>query len=218
MRPEYEAQVRLVLQVLPHISLEPNLILRGAVFPPGRRTVSDSARRALGYEGYVSMNVMSMPDPYGGKICAALDRQHPRDLFDIMVLFENEGITEDICKAFCVYLASHDRPMNELLAPARLDVRQVFEDEFTGMTERTVSYDELVAARERLVESITSGLSAGERSFLLSVKRGEPAFDELGVPGIERLPGLQWKLLNIRKMPKTKHDEACAKLRNVLGI
>lgn len=40
------------------------------------------------------MQLLSFEDLYGGKICAALDRQHPRDLFDVYYLLQNEGITE----------------------------------------------------------------------------------------------------------------------------
>jgi len=71
------------------------------------------------------MRVVSLPDLYGGKLCAALDRQHPRDLFDVHGLFQEEGITNDIRRAFVVYLASHDRPMSELLNPTRKDLKHV---------------------------------------------------------------------------------------------
>jgi hypothetical protein len=47
---------------------------------------------------------------------AALDRQHPRDLFDVRDLLANEGIDDVLRKAFIVYLLSHDRPMSEVLA------------------------------------------------------------------------------------------------------
>jgi hypothetical protein len=39
---------------------------------------------------------MADTDLYGGKLCAALDRQHPRDLFDVGLLLRNEGITPAI--------------------------------------------------------------------------------------------------------------------------
>ncbi len=61
--------------------------------------------------------VLSFADLYGGKICAALDRQHPRDLFDIKLLSEARGLNEEVSQAFVIYLASHNRPMSELLSP-----------------------------------------------------------------------------------------------------
>lgn len=111
------------------------------------------------FERSVSISMVSLPYLYGGKICAALDRQHPRDLFDIELLLENEGLTDDIRRAFIVYLASHDRPMNELIDPTRRDVRQIFEGHFVGMTTMPVTYSELDAARERLIETLKTSLT-----------------------------------------------------------
>ncbi|WP_456640523.1 nucleotidyl transferase AbiEii/AbiGii toxin family protein [Bradyrhizobium sp. USDA 10063] len=48
---------------------------------------------------------------------AALYRQHPRDLFDVRDLLTNEGISDDLRRAFIVYLISHDRPISELVVP-----------------------------------------------------------------------------------------------------
>ncbi len=90
---------------------------------------------------------------FGGKICAALDRQHPRDFFDIKFLLDNEGITEQIRKGFLVYLISHDRSMNESLNPIMKEFKDVYELEFQGMTQKKVSYDELVEVRGKLVSS-----------------------------------------------------------------
>lgn len=95
------------------IIVEPNSTLRGSVFPSELKALSPKAEKL--FEQSVSTLVMSTADIYGGKICAALDRQHPRDLFDVKVLFENEGVTEEIRKAFLVYLVSNNRPINELL-------------------------------------------------------------------------------------------------------
>ncbi len=91
----------------------------------------------------VTALIASLPDVYAGKICAALDRQHPRDLFDIKVLYENEGITDEIRKAFVVYLVSNNRPMDELLEPNLLNQEGTYEAEFRTMTEEEVSYGEL---------------------------------------------------------------------------
>jgi len=51
------------------------------------------------------------------------------------------------------------------------------------------------------------------RQFIASVYEGKPQWDMLGVPGIENLPAVQWKLQNIRRMTPTKHREALRKLR-----
>jgi len=71
------------------------------------------------------------------------------------LILENEGITDEIRKAFVVYLVSHDRPMHELLDPKPKDVRRIFENEFARMTIDEVTYDELIAARDTLVGTLT---------------------------------------------------------------
>lgn len=200
------------------VTLETNTVLRGSVFPGQELEVSKALSQRLKMDMYVTAKTLSIPDLYGGKICAALDRQHPRDLFDIKILFENEGLTSDIRKAFIIYLACHDRPMSELLAPKFLDMRKVFDSEFQGMTENPFTYENLLDVRERLVSTISKELTGKERQFLVSIKSGEPQWDLLEIDGIDKLPALQWKLTNIRKMPKEKHKEALEKLKKILGI
>ena len=109
-------------------------------------------------------------------------------------------------------------PMAELLAPKLLDMQSVFDNEFLGMTNVPVSYAELVDVRTRLVSELSATLTVPQREFLVSVKQGLPAWELLGIPGVERLPALQWKLMNTRKMGKTKQSEMLLKLRRVLGL
>lgn len=198
------------------VKIEPNTVLRGSLHPTTERTLTPKAVEIFGRSA--SMQVVSLPDLYGGKLCAALDRQHPRDLFDIHGLLQNEGITDDIRRAFVIFLASHDRPMSELLTPNRKDLRQVFADQFEGMTLDPVPLATLESARERLIERINTDLTTAEREFLLSMKRLEPRWELLGLPGIERLPGMQWKLYNLRKMAPAKRLAAEELLRRKLGL
>lgn len=198
------------------IKIEPNLVLRGCVFTPVERELSEQAEEL--FEVSATVNTLAVADLYGGKLCAALDRQHPRDIFDVKVLMENEGITDEIRTAFIIYLASHDRPMSELLEPNLKDFRQVFEQEFAGMTNEEVKHDELVAVRARLIETIKNVLTENEKKFLLSIKQGEPDWSLLPVAGIEQLPGIQWKLINIRKMDKKKQKDSLQKLQAALGL
>lgn len=134
------------------IKIEPNEVIRGSVFAVEERELSKSAENA--FELSVAARTLSVADLYGGKLCAALDRQHPRDLFDVMVLLANEGITDEIRKAFVVYLASHDRPISELLDPTRKDIRRIYESEFAGMTVEEVKYEALITAREALIGTL----------------------------------------------------------------
>lgn len=198
------------------IIIEPNEVIRGAVWAPVERELTKRAEET--FELSVTSRSLSTPDLYGGKICAALDRQHPRDLFDIKVLLESEGITDEIRKTFVVYLASYDRPISELLDPVRKDVRQTYDNEFAGMTLEEIRYEDLIAARDTLIETLLRDLTASEKGFLLSLKEGHPKWDLLGLKGIEKLPAIQWKLMNIRKMKKEKHTAALEKLKSKLGL
>ena len=198
------------------IKLEPNEVLRGTLFPVEEKRLVLHAEKL--FELSLTVPVLALADLYGGKICAALDRQHPRDLFDVKILLENEGLTDPIRKAFVVYLASHDRPMHELLEPTRKDGRKIFESDFVGMTTASVSYEDLVQARETLIGRIQKELTAEERQFLVSIKSGAPDWNLLGIEGIERLPAIQWKLQNIGRMEKRKHGEAMKALKACLGL
>ncbi|MEX2163181.1 MAG: nucleotidyl transferase AbiEii/AbiGii toxin family protein [Sulfuricaulis sp.] len=198
------------------IKIEPNEVIRGAVFPAEERELTPRAEEL--FELAVTARTLSVADLYGGKLCAALDRQHPRDLFDVKVLLENEGITDEIRKAFIVYLASHDRPMNELIDPVRKDIRRLYESDFAGMAVNEIEYEDLIAVREMLIATLRQQLTDAEKAFLKSLKAGNPKWELLGLEGIEKLPAIRWKLLNIQKLSKDKHTEALEELRAKLKV
>jgi len=197
------------------IIIEPNLTLRGYVYPPTDMSLLSETESLFGQA--VSMRVMSFADVYGGKICAALDRQHPRDLFDVKILMENEGVTEEIRKAFIVYLISGDRPIHELLNPNRIDIRSAFAEEFQTMSKSPITIEQLIETREILIQTVNGALTALEKEFLISLKNGIPKWELLGIQEVERLPGVQWKLINIKKMNSTRQKQQLANLRSVLG-
>jgi predicted nucleotidyltransferase component of viral defense system len=198
------------------IKIEPNEIIRGIVFPSRELDLSPKAQDL--FELAVSSQVVSFEDLYGGKICAALDRQHPRDLFDVKLLLENEGITKNVRKAFLVYLISHNRPIHELLDPQPIDIKVLFEEEFVGMTDHEVVCEDLVEARRMLISKIKKDLSAEERKFVLSVKEISPNWELLGLAGIDKLPAVQWKLENLKKMKTEARSKVVEKLKRVLDL
>ena len=179
------------------IKIEVTPVLRGCVFAPETRTVSPAVEDAF---GFAEMQVVSFADLYAGKIMAALDRQHPRDLFDIRDLLANEGITDDLRRAFLVYLVSHDRPMSEVLSPRRKDLAQEFAQGFQGMTADPVPLSALEATREMLIAGITGGMPQGHKDFLLGFKRGAPDWSIVGLPEAANLPAVMWKQLNLDKL------------------
>ena len=188
----------LVRQGAIQVKIEVNFVLRGTVHPVRMATLTPTARDAL--QADLEIPVVSVEDVYGGKLVAALDRQHPRDLFDVMQLFAHGGITAGIRRAFVVYLASHNRPVHEVLFPPMRDIGQEFERSFVGMTAEPVELEALLAARDRMVRELQHGLTANERRFLLALVAGKPEWSLLDVPHLEFLPGLQWKLRNLERL------------------
>ncbi|MGD9486418.1 MAG: nucleotidyl transferase AbiEii/AbiGii toxin family protein [Calditrichaceae bacterium] len=198
------------------IKIEPNLIVRGSVFPVEKRNLVEKAQDL--FEKNVKIQSLSHADLYGSKLCAALDRQHPRDFFDIKLLLANEGITDSIHQAFIVYLISHNRSMIELLNPNEIDFDKTFEIEFKGMTFDDVSLKALKDLRSKLFTSIRSSLSETERMFLISFKAGQPDWKLLPLKKIDKLPAVQWKLQNIAAMAKPKHEAALNRLKEFLQL
>jgi hypothetical protein len=180
------------------VKVEVNFVMRGTVYPVRAGSLTAKARDLLMAD--LDLPVVATEDLYGGKLVAALDRQHPRDLFDVMQLFAHEGITPGIRRAFVVYLACHNRPVHEVLFPALRDLRQDYERTFKGMTAETIELDELLAARVRLVEELPRALDADERAFLLSLVSNEPQWNLLDVDHLQELPGIRWKLRNLEQL------------------
>jgi len=115
-----------------------------------------------------------------------------------------------------IYLAGHPHPMSELLNPKLQDIRGAYEGYFLSLSRVAVFFEELLAVRK--VALLNRALSDEERQFLLSIKLGEPRWELMGIAGIENLPAILWKLLNVGKMSKKKHLEALGKLKAVLGL
>lgn len=199
------------------IKIEPNPVIRGSVFPAVNRSVHQRVEDI--FEMFASMQTLEPEELYAGKICAALDRQHPRDLFDITLLLDDEGgITAKLASVFAVYLASHRRPMNELLNPRFHDISDAYDSSFRGMSRLSVSLDELKDVQFKLPNLIVDSMSNNDREFLISIKEARPDWSLLPFSNTQDLPAIKWKLRNIRRMSADKHREYLDKLRKVLGV
>jgi predicted nucleotidyltransferase component of viral defense system len=183
------------------VKIEVNFVMRGTVRPVRRASLRPVARDLLMAD--LDIPVVSLEDVYGGKLVAAMDRQHPRDLFDVMQLFAHEGITPGIRRAFVVYLASHNRPVHEVLFPPLRDIQHDYAHNFAGMTAEPVPLDALLVAQERMVRELQQGLDDNERRFLLTLVTGTPDWSLLGIAHLEHLPGICWKLRNLAQLQKT---------------
>jgi predicted nucleotidyltransferase component of viral defense system len=195
------------------IKIEVNPVMRGCVFDSGMRSVTQAVEDTL---GFAEMRLVSFADLYAGKLVAALDRQHPRDLFDVRDLLANEGIDQALRRTFIVYLLSHDRPMGEVLAPLRKDISEEFQRGFHGMTDKPVTVAELATVREALISDIIGKMPEEHRRFLLSFKRGEPDWPLLGLHDVAALPAIRWKQQNLDKLSKEKRALLVAALEKAL--
>ncbi|WP_028388654.1 nucleotidyl transferase AbiEii/AbiGii toxin family protein [Legionella fairfieldensis] len=187
------------------VKIEVSPVARGTLFPPSDRDVVALVENEF---GFASMKVVSLPDLYGSKLCAALDRQHPRDLFDIKILLEAQNIDRELFNGFITYLISHKRPISEIMNPRWKDITQVFHREFKGMTAEAVNLEDLTVIPEKMVRALKDNFTQQDYEFLISFKKGEPNWSLAPSEQIQYLPAVQWKLLNIRKMPKQKHLES----------
>ena len=196
------------------IKIEPNTVIRGSVFPLITKELVAVAQNE--FQQTQKVLTLSHADVYGGKICAALDRQHPRDLFDIKILLEKEGITDAVRTAFIFYLISSNRPIHELLSPNEKNILDTYQKEFAGMTKHHVSLDSLVEARRDLIQIINTSLTENEKGFLMSIRNGDPKWDLIDVPHLKTLPSIQWKLENIKKTSAEKNIKYLGLLEDVL--
>jgi predicted nucleotidyltransferase component of viral defense system len=201
------------------IKIEVSPVLRGTVFEPELRRVSPAVEERF---GFAEMKVVSLADLYAGKLAAALDRQHPRDLFDVHFLFANEGITDDLFRAFLIYLISHNRPAHELLCPHLLDISGQYDEEFRGMTMEELPLAVLLQARERLIKEVQDRARiASARCFLTSFHRLEPDWAAIGFGAeLGDLPAVRWKLVNLERLRaenSQKYDEQLNRLVECLS-
>ncbi|MCV6608464.1 MAG: nucleotidyl transferase AbiEii/AbiGii toxin family protein [Campylobacterales bacterium] len=195
------------------IKIEASPVTRGTV---KEATDMQNSQKVQDEFGFAITKVVHMDDLYAGKICAALDRQHPRDLFDVRLLLDNEGISKELMDVFIVYLISSNQSISKLLNPNRIDISGLYEEQFRGMTTIDISLETLLETREELIEAINKKLTKEHKDFLLGFKKGEPNWSLLPFENISNLPSVKWKILNLDNMDIIKREEAIEKLKKIL--
>lgn len=199
------------------IKIETSPVMRGAVHDPETRAVTEAVEDEF---GYAEMQIVAFEDLFGGKLHAAVDRQHPRDLYDVKLLYENEGLTDDLFRTFLIYVASSPRPAHELLNPNPIDLDKPYTQQFEGMTKTPVALDDLLKTREQLIADIQSRFNENTKRFLLSLHDGAPEFETIDRPQAANLPAVRWKVMNIEKLMAEnarKHAEQRAELEKLFG-
>jgi predicted nucleotidyltransferase component of viral defense system len=196
------------------VKLEVNLVMRGTLTAPVKMKLCQKAQNE--FEAFIAIDIVPIGQLYGGKICAALDRQHPRDLFDIKYLLENEGFTNEIREGLLLCLLSSDRPINELICPNFQDQHSALDNQFAGMSEEAFSYEEYEAVRTKLIKTVHENLTKEDKEFLLSFKNVTP---DWSIYNFEKFPAVAWKLQNLKKLKESnpyKHAKQYEDLKQKL--
>lgn len=198
------------------IKVEVNFVLRGTVLPVTQRPLAPRAQELFTTD--IALPVLDTAELYGGKLVAAMDRQHPRDMVDVLKMLERFGWQSSFVDCFVAYLAGHNRPVHEVLFPKKLPLEPAFSTEFTGLTSANVALELLEETQNRLVAQLPRALTSRHRDFLLSLVRAEPAWDLMPFANLQHLPAPQWKLLNLRKLKtrdsarfSAQHDELASR-------
>jgi predicted nucleotidyltransferase component of viral defense system len=183
------------------VKVEVNHVFRGTVMPVETRQLGDEARKLFTTE--LSVPVLATCELYGSKLVAAMDRQHPRDLFDVRGLFERSGLTTEVVECFVCYLAGHNRPVHEVLFSRDVDMSPAFENEFGGMARNPITLAELQQVRRKLKKELPIALTANQKKFLLGLVTGELDWQLMKCPHLSELPAIRWKLHNLAKLQKS---------------
>ena len=197
-----EAGKLLVSQAGFGIKIEVNLVARGTISEPTEMTLCKRAQEE--FEAFCVIQVSPFGQLYGGKICAALDRQHPRDLFDVKYLIEHEGFSDEVKAGFLLSLISSDRPLHEVIQQTFLDQKATLENHFIGMSSEQFTYEDFENTRAILVDLIHQRLTNADREFLLSINGLNPTWDDYD---FRRFPAVQWKLQNLQRLKNNNPEK-----------
>lgn len=177
------------------VKIEVNQINRGIIAETELTILCDKAQEI--FDKFCEVKTVSQKQLWGRKIIAALDRQHPRDLFDIRNMINEIGYSTEIKDGFLFFLLCSKRPMHELLNPHPIDQSTVFESQFKGMTDNSFGVHEFENTRELLIKMISESLTDEDKEFLLTFSKGEPDWTKVDY---SKFPAIRWKLLNIQKL------------------
>ncbi len=197
------------------VKVEVNQINRGLIAKPCVKTLCKKAEEE--FDRFCEISTVSEGQLWGGKLNAALERQHPRDIFDVKSMLQKIGFTNEIKQGFLFFLLCSKRPFDELLNPNYIDQRVVFKSQFSEMTDEEFTYEEFENIRGELIEIIQKSLTLKDKEFLLSFTDGVPLWNEFDY---SIFPSVRWKLLNIKKLKEqniVKHREGLRKLEQLFS-
>lgn len=197
------------------VKIEVNATKRGIIGDVVELPLCEKARNEFSMG--CKARTVSFSQLYGGKITAALSRQHPRDLFDCKYM-ELQSF-DDVKNGFMLCLLGSDKPIIESLQPHDIDQTEALENQFQGMTETPFGYEDYLESRTALLSLVNGGLTITDKEFLLSFEQGEPDWNKCCAGDLSQYPSVQWKLLNIGKLKESnpvKFEQGVNKLRRYL--
>ena len=200
----------MVIGPLAEVKVEVNEVFRGTLLPLQHRPLSPATEKE--FTQAVTLPLLATAELYGSKLVAAMDRQHPRDLFDVLVLYNTIGLTPEIVDCFVAYLAGHNRPVHEVLAPRLHPLEAAFANQFNGMSRDEVNLETLEQVRARLVQELPRSLTHQHRDFLRSLVKNQPLWDCMPFPHLQELPAIRWKLQNLANLRGQKLVEQIERL------
>jgi len=196
------------------IKIEVSQIVRGLLGAVTEKILCKKAQEQ--FDTFCSINIVSIGQLYGGKVCAAMDRQHPRDIFDVKQLLLKEGFTQEIKEGFLFRLLSSDRSIQDVLFPNLQDQRLAMTNQFAGMSEEQFTYEEYEFVRETMVKTVQASITEADKLFILGFKDVIPNW---AIYSFEKYPSIKWKLQNLEKIMTTKpakHKELYDSLKKKL--
>lgn len=167
------------------------------------------------FEMYCEADIVPLTSLYGGKIAAALSRQHPRDLFDVKYM----DFPIEKCREGLIFnLLSSDKPIYESLSPNLLDQREAMKNQFEGMSEIEFSYDDFETTRLKLIKEVNEILTESDRDFLINFELGEPDWGKYEFCYFQNYPSIKWKFQNILKLAKSNREKLSHNVRKLKQI
>jgi hypothetical protein len=197
------------------IKMEVNMVGRGLLGKTSKLQLCAAAQAE--FDAFSAISIVSIGQLYGGKLCAALDRQHPRDLFDVRLLLDNEGFNDEVKQGFLYGLTSSNRPTHELLSPNLIDQTAAFTNQFEGMSRLDFSYEDFESTRIELIQIIGSQLDDKDKAFLLNFNRLEP---DWSLCDFQEYPSVKWKIQNLTKLHQNnpqKYRQQLDALEAIIG-
>ena len=196
------------------IKIEVSQIVRGILGAVTEKILCKKAQEK--FDTFCSINIVPNGQLYGGKVCAAMDRQHPRDIFDVKQLLQKEGFTKEIKEGFLFRLLSSERSIQDVLFPNLQDQRLALANQFAGMSEELFTNEEYEFIREKLVKTLQASITEEDKLFILGFKN---CFPDWSSYNFEAYPSIKWKLQNLEKIKAAnpvKHKELYDTLRRKL--